>query len=278
MADSPRSEPPLFLRLGEDRVDLTSDRVVVGRSRSCEIRLQEDSVSRLHAAFVRREESLFVEDLGSSNGTFVNGRRIEAPCRVQPGDVVRFGALRGTIVAGGEEESQSEQADAAGAPDYTVGLLTAPPAGLGWRCLSCIVDLTIFAAGSVVPMAPLLAAIAAERYLLSPEAIPPPSRTMAVIAGGAGALWVLYAWYYVVHGWARRGGTPGMRLLGLRLIDWKQRVPIGYARAILRLAALLVTVSTFGLGFLLVPFRRDRKALHDLLAGTLVVRRPQSAL
>jgi uncharacterized RDD family membrane protein YckC len=278
VAESLRSDSPVFLRLGEERVDLTSDRVVVGRSRSCEVRLQEDSVSRLHAAFVWRDVSLFLEDLGSSNGTFVNGRRIDAPCRVQPGDVVRFGALKGTIVGGEGETAPFDQDGHSALPDYTVGLLPSRPAGLGWRFLSCITDLALFVAGSIVPFAPLLAAHAAERFLLAPEAIPPPSRTMALIAGGSGALWVLYAWYYVVHGWARRGGTPGMRLLNLRLVDWRQRVPVGYARALLRLAALLVTALSLGLGFLVVPFRRDRKALHDLLAGTLVVHRPKVTL
>lgn len=268
----------MFLSLGEERVDLTPDRVVVGRSRSCEVRLQEDSVSRLHAAFVWRDAALFLEDLGSSNGTYVNGRRIQTPCRVQPGDVVRFGALKGTIRACEDDVADAERSEENSRPDYTVGLVKATPAGLGWRLLALLLDAVLFAAGSVIPLAPLLAALAAERYLLAPEVIPPPSRTMALIAGGAGALFVLYAWYYVIHGWARRGGTPGLRLLGLRLIDWKYRVPVGYARAVLRLFAVLVTALTLGGGFLLVALRRDHKTLHDLLAGTLVVHRPKVAL
>ena len=50
--------------------------------------------------------------------------------------------------------------------------------------------------------------------------------------------------------------------------------PIGYPRALLRLAAVTVTCATLGAGFLVPLFRRDRKTLHDLLAGTLVIRRP----
>jgi len=64
-----------------------------------------------------------------------------------------------------------------------------------------------------------------------------------------------------------------MKICGLRLLDWRQRLPIGYSRAILRLAASFVTVLTLGLGFLLIAVRKDRKSLHDLLAGTMVVRR-----
>ncbi len=273
MADSPLSDAPRVLCLGEERIDLSRERVVVGRSRSCEVRLLEDSVSRLHAAFVWRDTALWVEDLGSSNGTFVNGRRIDAPCRVKVGDVIRFGALRGTIV-GAAGDVPNPVPDAETPPhDYTVGVLTAPPAGFGRRLLAAALDLVLFTVGSLVPFLPLLAAVGAERFLLTPEVIPPPSRTMAVIAGGSGALWILYAWYYVIHGWARRGGTPGLRLAGLRLVDWRRRVPIGYSRALLRLVALLVTALTFGLGFLTAALRRDRKALHDLLAGTQVVRR-----
>lgn len=272
MAESPPSETPVFLRLGEDRIELAAERLVVGRSRSCEVRLQEDSVSRLHAAFVWRDAALYVEDLGSSNGTFVNGRRIDAPCRIKPGDVVRFGALRGTIVGAQSDAPIAEEGEAV-MPDYTVGVLPPLPAGFGRRLLAAVLDLVLFAVGSVLPFAPLLAAAGAERFLLAPEAIPPPSRTMAVIAGGSGALWVLYAWYYIIHGWARRGGTPGLRLAGLRLVDWRQRIPVGYPRALLRLAALLVTALSLGLGFLTIPLRRDRQALHDILAGTQVVRR-----
>jgi len=269
------SRTQLRLRLGEELFDLGLDRLVVGRSRSCEIRLQEDTVSRLHAAFVWRDGSICVEDLGSSNGTFVNGRRLEAPCVLAPGDTVRFGALRGTIEAEGDLGGPTASAPPADlGPDYTIGVVTGVAAGFWFRAAAVLLDTVLFTVGSVVPFAPLLAAGLAERFLLSPEVLPPSLRIMALIAGGSGALWVLYAWYYIIHGWARRGGTPGMRLMGLRLLDWRHRVPIGYPRAILRFAALAVTLLTLGLGFVLVALRADRRALHDLLAGTLVVRRP----
>ena len=63
----------LCLRLGEVTYALDADKVVIGRSRSCDIRLREDTVSRLHAAFVWQEGNLVIEDLGSSNGTYLNG-------------------------------------------------------------------------------------------------------------------------------------------------------------------------------------------------------------
>ena len=271
MAESPPTEPrPLRLRLGEVTFPLSVEKLVIGRSRSCDIRLREDTVSRLHAALVWRNDELVVEDLGSSNGTFVNGERVLSPRSVVAGDTVRFGTLRGTVE---RSDAPPPTADSKSDYDYTVGLMPGEPAGLGWRLLAVITDVVLFAAGSLIPFSPLLATLLIERYLLSPEALPASLQTKSLLQGGCAVLWVVFSFYYVVHGWARRGGTPGLRLCGLRLLDWRQRLPIGYPRAFLRLAALLVTFLTLGLGYLLVPFRRDRKALHDLLAGTLVTHR-----
>jgi uncharacterized RDD family membrane protein YckC len=269
VAESPRTDRrPLRLRLGAVTFPLDIDKLVIGRSRSCDIRLREDTVSRLHAALVWRDDGLVVEDLGSSNGTFVNGERVLSPRTVVAGDSVRFGSLRGTL-----ETSEATHAGAEDGPDYTVGVLPGEPAGFGWRLLAMFTDVVLFAAGSFVPFGPLLATLLVERYVLSPEALPPTAEIKSIMGGGCAVLWVVFAFYYIIHGWARRGGTPGLRLCGLRLVDYRQRLPIGYPRAVLRLVALLVTVLTLGSGYLLIPFRRDRKALHDLLAGTLVIHR-----
>jgi uncharacterized RDD family membrane protein YckC len=249
---------------------LDIEKLVIGRSRSCDIRLREDTVSRLHAALVWRDDGLVIEDLGSSNGTFVNSERVLSPRPVVAGDSIRFGSLRGTLE---KSEDPLIGAHPEASSDYTVGLMPGEPAGLGWRLLAMLTDAVLFAAGSLIPFGPLLATLLVERYVLSPEALPPTMEMKSIMAGGCAALWVLFAFYYIVHGWARRGGTPGLRLWGLRLLDYRQRLPIGYPRALLRLVALLVTVFTLGAGYLLIPFRRDRKALHDLLAGTLVIHR-----
>jgi uncharacterized RDD family membrane protein YckC len=261
------------LRLGEVTFPLNPEKLVIGRSRSCDIRLREDSVSRLHAALVWRNQELVLEDLGSSNGTFVNGERVLGPHPVAAGDVVLFGSLRGTLER--TDAVPTIPVHAEEEYDYTVGLMPGEPAGFGWRMLGLLVDVTLFALGSLIPFAPMLVTLFVERNLLAPDALPPSLQAKSLIAGGCAALWVAFAFYYLIHGWARRGGTPGMRLLGLRLLDWRHRLPIGYPRAFLRLAALLVTFLTLGLGYLIIPFRRDHKALHDILAGTLVAHRAQ---
>ncbi len=68
------------------------DEVTVGRAGGCAVLLPEDSfVSQLHARVFRRDGALFVEDLGSTNGTFVNGKKVTAPVAIRKGDKVQFG-------------------------------------------------------------------------------------------------------------------------------------------------------------------------------------------
>jgi pSer/pThr/pTyr-binding forkhead associated (FHA) protein len=63
----------------------------VGRASSCAITVDDTYVSQQHARFFSRDGSWFVEDLGSTNGTYVNDRRISEPAEVHAGDVVRMG-------------------------------------------------------------------------------------------------------------------------------------------------------------------------------------------
>jgi hypothetical protein len=72
---------------------LSGQRMVVGRLRDCDICLADVNVSREHAAFVRSGEGWSVEDLDSTNGTFVNGRRV-AQAELADGDTVEAGASR----------------------------------------------------------------------------------------------------------------------------------------------------------------------------------------
>jgi len=84
--------------------------------------------------------------------------------------------------------------------------------------------------------------------------------------------------WYVVGGWARTGRTPGKALLRLSVVAVAPAggapAGIGLKRAFLRFLAWNLSGGLLGIGFLLVLFRKDRRALHDLLAGTRVVRTP----
>lgn len=77
-------------RVGE-RVEIT-DEITVGRGGGCALVLVDDHLaSRVHARVFRRGKDLLVEDLESSNGTFVNGRRIDRTTRLARGDRIQFG-------------------------------------------------------------------------------------------------------------------------------------------------------------------------------------------
>lgn len=77
---------------------------MVGRSLEAVLRLKSDGVSRFHARIEWTEQgSLVVSDLGSSNGTFVNGRRLEEPQSLSDGDRVRFGPQAVFVVRYGSD-------------------------------------------------------------------------------------------------------------------------------------------------------------------------------
>lgn len=63
----------------------------VGRGDGCAIRLQDTYVSQVHARLYGREGAWYVEDLGSTNGTFLNDRRVQAAVEVHDGDIVSLG-------------------------------------------------------------------------------------------------------------------------------------------------------------------------------------------
>lgn len=71
-----------------------SPAVTVGRAPEQDVPLQHPSVSKLHATFEFEARELYVTDVGSLNRTFVNGEPITLRTRLQPGDSIKFGAVR----------------------------------------------------------------------------------------------------------------------------------------------------------------------------------------
>ena len=66
---------------------------LIGRSDACAIVVKHSSVSRLHAALRLTDKGLLIEDLGSRNGTAVNGKRLDGPRWLTPGDVIILGQM-----------------------------------------------------------------------------------------------------------------------------------------------------------------------------------------
>jgi pSer/pThr/pTyr-binding forkhead associated (FHA) protein len=68
------------------------DELTVGRAAGCQVALADDTVvSQLHARLFRKEGRYFVEDLGSTNGTFLNRKQVSAPVALRRGDRLQVG-------------------------------------------------------------------------------------------------------------------------------------------------------------------------------------------
>lgn len=79
------------LRFGLEEVDLAEKETTVGRDPSCSVSIDDDLVSRSHTVFRRHGDFVEATDLGSRNGTRVNGVAIREPTRLKHGDRVRIG-------------------------------------------------------------------------------------------------------------------------------------------------------------------------------------------
>lgn len=125
-----RSGPQAGRELVVDRPSIR-----IGRGSGNEITLQDDQASRQHAEITQQGNQYFVRDLGSTNGTFVNGQRISGAQPLQPGDQIRVGettlgfqpaaaaAAAPAPAARGWESDQWEPSTAAQAPSGRPGWL-----------------------------------------------------------------------------------------------------------------------------------------------------------
>jgi hypothetical protein len=102
-ADLPASPPAHLARLRSwlrprslglpSAGELEQGRLVIGRSSGCELVLADDTVSRRHAELFIEDGRWLLRDLDSSNGTWLNGRRV-VEAEVRPGDVLHLGGCR----------------------------------------------------------------------------------------------------------------------------------------------------------------------------------------
>jgi diguanylate cyclase (GGDEF)-like protein len=93
--ESVRDRAYLILLTGNDVgkiFKLAPGEVQIGRSHRAEIRIEDDSISRAHCKITLDNKAVQVEDLGSSNGTFVNGKRVERAA-LRDGDKIRVGEV-----------------------------------------------------------------------------------------------------------------------------------------------------------------------------------------
>lgn len=79
-----------LIKVGNSREIQLKSETVLGRQAECDVLLTEGHASRRHARIMQAEDGYWLEDLGSSNGTFINGNRISGRVKVAPGDRLRF--------------------------------------------------------------------------------------------------------------------------------------------------------------------------------------------
>ncbi len=81
---------------------------------------------------------------------------------------------------------------------------------------------------------------------------------------------VVWEFVYFAYQWSLGGRTIGMAVLGIRVVR-TEGTPVGPREAVIRTLALPLSFLILGLGFIGILVNRDRHALHDRLAGTVVV-------
>ena len=91
----------LVIRAGGGRAgetfELSGERIAIGRSPEADVFLDDVTVSRNHALLVRRRDGLYLDDLGSLNGSYVNRHRIESH-KLQAGDELQIGKYKLTYL------------------------------------------------------------------------------------------------------------------------------------------------------------------------------------
>ncbi len=116
-------------------VPLNRERTIIGRMDDCHIRIPIAGVSRKHCEIVVEDGSIVINDLGSSNGTYVNQERVES-IPVSAGDLLSVGGLVFVVTLNGEpseidpeimyEDGLPDEADASAAPTPAAPSAPAP--------------------------------------------------------------------------------------------------------------------------------------------------------
>ena len=85
-------------------IRLKGSKFLIGRGEECQLRPKSDAISRQHCEFTIEGDQVSVKDLGSKNGTLVNGTRIESATSLNDGDEIQIGKLAFAIVGLAVEE------------------------------------------------------------------------------------------------------------------------------------------------------------------------------
>src|SRR5437764_14787649 len=87
---------------GGPSIDLTKDMTLFGRDEDCDVRLDHKSISKLHCVIVKTDGLLLLRDLGSTNGTRVNGQRVRRAALL-PNDQLQIASVRFSVQFAADE-------------------------------------------------------------------------------------------------------------------------------------------------------------------------------
>ena len=76
---------------GKEKYSLANEMNLIGRAMSCDVRFQDSSVSLKHAKIICENERYYIQDLKSTNKTFLNDKEVKRKMRLKDGMYIRFG-------------------------------------------------------------------------------------------------------------------------------------------------------------------------------------------
>src|SRR3984957_11013299 len=88
---------------GGPGIDIVKDKTLVGRKEECDVRLEHKSISKMHCVIVKTDGLLLLRDLGSTNGTRVNGQRVRRAALL-PNDQVAIASFKFRVMFGPDEK------------------------------------------------------------------------------------------------------------------------------------------------------------------------------
>src|SRR6266852_1674665 len=94
---------------GGPAIDVVKDLTVAGRKEDCDLRLEHKSVSKMHCIIVKTDGLLLLRDLGSTNGTRVNGQRVRRAALL-PNDQLNIASYKYRVYLGPDEAPPPVQA------------------------------------------------------------------------------------------------------------------------------------------------------------------------
>jgi hypothetical protein len=127
-------------RSSANAVKLQDGVTTAGRQDECQLRIKSSQVSRKHCQLFEKHGMLLVKDLGSSNGTFVNGKKIEGQRVMEPGDELGIGPIVFRIEKVGQPIAAGSPAPAGGAKPHDTAVVDAIPAAAGAPVATAIPD------------------------------------------------------------------------------------------------------------------------------------------